>query len=680
MPVTNYTPGNDRCTYTFSKLRKVVYLLSAEHIKDVHIDEGEAYIDSLTELPIRLNGFNIQFNEESSLDERYQFSKTVTLRMNGYVSHTSFSGRYYVVLQTDDGTYWMVTPDFPSRVTYTFNLSQNVYQTEFTFQLLSNFPTLRLASEFEAVEPVCLGYKVKGIDTLKLIEKNYALLDTEKRKVYTYTKQFQEIEFLGNSCSLQERFDGENVTTEIDFDIAFDSYKSSWHYNLLEFTQNLYSAIITPKGSDNEFYTGFNFGLEPSFRVQTSTENGEGDKITITLTESSMRGSVAYTDITEEQRTDTRWTYVKYVGDIPCYQCVSVGMAKYLIQQEMTENGVPTGNYKVLEGYEDIFPDLNIVGTFTTEQKFNNSECTGENCKVITNIPNTVTFRSATCNTYTYSASCDWQVDSLADYLTFTPMEGKAGKFYNVTLCNTLVPDGSDHSQFTITAGDNVRTVNVRLTTSKGLLNPDEVEINCLAQTVQFVFDPNCPITVTGIDSRLSYQITNSKLIVRVPRNYSITDPNIWNIYVRDCKGEYDFVTIIQDRTYEKWIRGNGIVCDGNASYERIQRYTGTTVSDINQATGEYKAGAKVRDNDRRCANTKKKWQWDDKSYYCIDGSKFKVLFEMVSYDDGLSWFKTGVTQIGDYVEDTDGFCDQEVTYVWWLSQKWICGDGTEEQ
>ena len=318
MSVSNYTPNESLCRYNYSKLKNVIYLVDKYHLKNVHIDNGEAYIDGLTQLPLRLNGFSIQLNEESSLDERYKFRKTVALSMNGYVNHTIFGERYYVILESFDGTYWMVNVDFPSDLTYTFNLAKDVYQTDFTLSSLSNFPTLKLNADFEAVEPECIGFNTFGIDSLKLLEKEYCALDTVNKKVDTYGREFKTIEFLGDSCSMTETYDGNNVTTTISFDIAFDAYKSSWHYTLLEFMENLYSAIITPNGKNNQFFAGFNYGLQPSFTVETSTEKGQSDIITVTLREMSQQGTLAENDWEEEHSTETRWSYTKWVGTVKC--------------------------------------------------------------------------------------------------------------------------------------------------------------------------------------------------------------------------------------------------------------------------------------------------------------------------------------------------------------------------
>lgn len=676
MAVTEYKPKSDLgCRYSYDKLENVVYLVSKEHLKKVYIDNGEAYIDSLTEVPMRLEGFNIQFTEESSLDERYKFTKQVTFSIHGYVPHTVFGGKYYVILKSKDGTKWMVNVDFPSKVTYTFNLNGSQYQTDFTFSSVSNFPTLRLATEIDEGVSPCRQLRTYGIESLRMLETDYCKLDVASGIVYTYDgKEFVDVEYLGNSCSLQESFDGEKVTTTINFDIAFDAYKSFWHYNLLEFLQNHYSTIIRPKGGDNTFFSGFNFGLEPSFNIATTSQNGQSDIITVTLIETSSYGSANATDWSEQEDTDTRWVYIKKVGDVLGYECIAYGVAKYLLQQEINSLGQPTGNYKCLEGYESQFSNLRIVGTFSSVVTFTNPDCTVATCQVNTNIPNAIVYCSQTCNTYSYSASCDWEVSGLANYITVTPSSGVAGTSYTLSVCNTKTPTTNESSTFKITSGDNVRIVNVNLSQSCSILNPTSATINCLSQSVAFNFNVNCPITVTNIDSRLTYQITNSQLIVQVPRNYSTENGITWLIGVKDCHDNTATAAIIQDKTYERWIDTSDYICDGTTSYVKQQRYTGTTSTNINTPTSEYRNGVKIADNDPRCEGYETKWE-ESSYFYCIDGDKWSFEEEYMKPQGG-TWQKTGNTRLKEMVESASSFCNESVEYKWELTDRWQCYDG----
>ena len=273
MSVSNYTPDKG---YKYSKLRNVLYLVDATHTKDIHIDNGVAYIDNLSQTPLKLEGFNITFKEEESLDERYKFQKTVTISLRGYANIDDLGERYYAIIETTDGTRYMVNVDFPSRITHTFNLSDETNQTDFTFSSYSNYPTLRLDATIPNAQAVtCVGYQNGGLIGLKMINKDYVAISTHSNKITTYGDTFKTIDYLGKTCSFQEVFDGEKYTDTITFDIALDDYQTSWHYNLLEFMQNLYAAIISVRNSNYRYYSGFNYGLQPQVSIDVaSTDSG----------------------------------------------------------------------------------------------------------------------------------------------------------------------------------------------------------------------------------------------------------------------------------------------------------------------------------------------------------------------------------------------------------------------
>ena len=674
MSVTNYNPGSDiGCKYNYNKLKHVVYLVSKAHVKNIHIDNGTAYIDDLTELPLRLNGFGIQLTEDSSLDERYKFTKKVTLSMHGYVNLSAFGERYFVILESEDGTYWMVNPDFPCNVTYTFNLNNSANQTDFTFACQSNFPTLKLNANFEPVEPVCLNYNVYGIESLKLLETGYAGINESSKTVYTYGKEFQEVKFLGDSCSLREVFDGSKVTTTIEFNISLDSYKSSWHYNLLEFMDNLYAGIVIPKGGDNVYYSGFNFGLQPNFTISTSTDKNYSDTITVTLVEMSNHGFVAASDYSEEQKTDTQWIYVESVNGIICYECVGMGTARYLVKQEVNSKGYATGNYQVLEGYDSQFPDLNITGHFSTTDTFSNPLCGQDpsQCSLTTTIPGSITYTAQTCFTYSLSSTCPWTISNLPSYITATPSNGAANTQYSVEICNTREVTSNVYGSFNISYGDYVRVVDVYLTNQNGFVTPSNININNLAQSVTFTFNPSCPISLVGADTGAVVNIGNGTMIVIVPSNKT-NQTKVWHITVKDCNNNQQTVTVTQSGLSEQWVDTSDYVCvDGNSYVKQVKYVVNPDGS--SSPTGEYRAGALIQADDTRCSSSQTRWSFLG-NYYCIGGTKYKALEEEISYDGGSTWNKTGVTNLGESVQDTDGFCSQAATYEWRQSIKWQCG------
>ena len=189
MSVSNYTPSIDNgCAYAHERLKNVVYFVSEAHLKDVHIDNGQAYIDGLTEAPTRLDCFSIQFEENETLDERYKFTKSLRFSVNGYMNMSFFTGDglFYAFIETEDGTLYMINVDFPSKITYTYNLSANVDQTDFTFSSQSNFPSLMVATQMGR-DNVCNPYRTNGIESLKLIERDYTAIAKNNDTITVYT-------------------------------------------------------------------------------------------------------------------------------------------------------------------------------------------------------------------------------------------------------------------------------------------------------------------------------------------------------------------------------------------------------------------------------------------------------------------------------------------------------------
>lgn len=675
MSVSNYTPDK---AYKYSKLKNVLYLVSASHVKNIHIDNGEAYIDDLSETPTRIKGYNIQFTEEEALDERYKFEKTVTISVNGYADINTLNDKYYAIIETVEGTLYMVNIDFPSRITHTYTLSNGVSQTDFTFRSQSNYPTLKLSTSITASDFECTGYRHPGKISLKLIDKNNVRISTHSNKITTYSDTWKDVKFIGNSCTLKEEYDGEKVTDTISFDIHLDDYKTSWHYNLLEFLDNLYASIISVDGESDKFYSGYNFGLIPSFSIKGGSNNTDSNIITVTLTEASEHGMVVSSSITGDSSTGTTWIYVKTVGSVKGYECVGTNTAQYTLQMEVDMVGNPTGQYKALVGHQNDFPTLNIVGTFNTVETFYTTECGGEVCSLTTDMPTNILYDSITCNTYSLSSTCQWDISDLPSYITASPVTGDANTGYSVTICNTQQPTlDAVTGAFRINYGGNTRLINVTVQNDEGAVKPTSQYADCLPQTLTFSYNPSCPITIVSIDPELEYNINAGTFTVTVPRNLSTSTQKVWSIVVKDCNNIQQTVNITQDKTYEAWKNTSSYICYSGDSYVQQQRYTGTTSDNITTPVypTETRRGALIQTDDPRCHQVITRYEFLG-NYYCLSGNKVKCLEQQISYDSGETWQKTGLTILGEVVETASTFCQTTATTEWRInSGRSQCGD-----
>jgi len=280
--ITNYIPNT--CKYSVNNLKKVVHIFS-ESENVIHIDNGEAYVSSgITDFQT-IYATSVDFAESTSYDDRFKFEKTVTVTCDGFLKLDSLNEKYYLVLEDENHTMWLVNADFPSFVTYTYTLSEGVDETVFTFNVLSNFPTLKLNAKINNSYE-CKDYSLANVKELKMNLKENCTIDHVNHIIYDSSNTpYYIVKFNEGTLKLEETYDGFNVTTTIQFNINFDDYKASWHYNLLEYQDNKYVAVT------DHLAAGFEMGLIPSYNVQGSSQKGQGDIVTIRLVGTSQKGS-----------------------------------------------------------------------------------------------------------------------------------------------------------------------------------------------------------------------------------------------------------------------------------------------------------------------------------------------------------------------------------------------------
>ena len=658
MSVTNYKIP---CSYLEEGLSDELYLVSASHSKVVLVDsDNHAEITNLSEAPLHIECANVEFNEETALDERYSFRKTITATIGGYANLSSLNDKYYAILKTKSGMLLMVNVDFPSDVQYTYTLADNVDRTVFTFTTLSNFPTLPLNNAFSAFNS-CKQYKVSCVKSFKLVASENALYDTTNETIQLFGDALKNIDIYGNSLQFTETFNGMEVNTNITFNMPLQWYKHYWHVNLLEFQQNKYCAVIE-SCNDNYIYAGFNFGLIPNYVIEGDDENSH---ITVTLSEASLHGSYFSDVYNPEGDTARTWNYVVTVNGNSYYECTDEdGVAQYLLMAETYPSGSRTGRYKVLQGHENEFTFLNVIGTFSEVVTFPNSEChNGSGCGGVHDTEIVI----GTCRRFNFGDN-SWSVISVDSGLTVSPISGNAG--VECEICNVSVPVGEEKGVH-LMIGPCGETIIVRSTTSGTSITPKTITANCNSQTVTFAFNASCPLTVTSIPSTLTYTIGNSTINVVIPANTQTTQ-RTFNITVKDCRNVSETVTIVQNKLYEEWRTVSGeYVCQSGDKYTKERRYTGTTSSSLS-ATSETRAGTLIESGSTACSTTTYRW-YDDGRFYCDGTTKYQALLEQVSYNGGETWNYTGNARYGTNLGSDSTFCDGTETYSWQLTDKFDC-------
>lgn len=670
MSVSTYR--NNECRYNIDKLEKVVYLISDDDLRNIHIDNGEAYVDSISAKPLSLSVYNISLTDTDELDERYKFTHTLTFSMRGYANYKYFQSKYYAVVKTVDGVYWLVNPLFPCKATYTYTLDANGSHTDFTLATISNHPTLRIHG-LDHATPYAYecGYQHCKFDTLSLNEAKYSLRSGNDIK---YTNDgFKDVVFNKNSAVFTETFDGNNVSHSLQFNIKFDDYKSSWHYNLLEFMNNKYAAIIK-SSCDKYILTGFNFGLQPSFTV-TANDEMTMDNIQINLIDSHDNGyfiGETYDDIHETKEIGS--TY-QFTLDYDAYECVGVGVAKYLLKKEADAFGNPTGNYKCLVGYEERFSFLGgkLVGTFSETQEFQNASCGGNECKLQTSFPDSFLFNTSTCRQYSLIADTDWSIASSNNGITVSPNHGVANKSYTVEVCNTITPtDNPISATLTVSYCEKTNVYNV--TVEKGNSCFTAGAVFDISANAQYVTVPTscCVQAVTDQSSTVSNPtIQNSYFKVYVPQN-NTGSIRVITLTVTLCDMTTAEVTINQGIGFERWVK-ESTTCIGNELCDVERKYTGTTSSDINTRTNDIRTVNCVASS--QCSGSNTRWI-DTTDTTCSGGRKYVVQAEQVSTDGGQTWTLTGNKRLGAETADSPAECEGQEGYTKWVVEGYMC-EGT---
>jgi hypothetical protein len=667
MSVSNYK--NNECRYNIDKLEKVVYLISEEASKNVYIDNGEAYISNMEEEPLALPVYNIALSDTDELDERYKFTHTLTFSMHGYANYRDFGGKYYAIVKTVDGAYWLVNPLFPCKVTYTYTLDGKDSHTDFTLSTISNHPTLRIHGMTQNTPQYECGYKYCKFDTLNLNESLYSL---KRGNIVLYTNDgFKEVVFNKNSASFSEIFDGKNVQHQLNFNIKFDEYKDSWHYNLLEFVENRYAAIIKTT-CGKYILCGYGFGLQPSFTVEAN-DDITMDNIQIQMIDMHDNGDfIRYEDsITIEKDGVTTWQYTnKYNG----YECIGNNLARYLLMEEVDSLMNPIGNYKVLVGYENDFNFLNIVGTFTETITFNSYDCS-DGCRIQTSFPLEFVFNSTICREYTVLGDSDWNIVSSENYITVSPSSGVAGQSYTVNVCNSMNPTDTEAvSYLTVNYCNRSKTYTVRIKKSDSCLYGGSV-FDKSANGQYVVIPTSCCVkdvrdfsgTITNI------VILNNYIRVYIPQN-TTGEPRQFILEITYCDDTEGEAIINQGTGFERWVK-EGTGCTGNQKCDIERKYTGTTAIDINTRTNETRnTNCKVSSD---CTGIQTRWI-NTSETTCSGGKKYIIQAEQLSNDGGETWVNTGNKRLGSETSDPSGDCAGVEEFEDWRENGYVCDETTK--
>ena len=669
--VTSYI--NNECEYRIDKLQNVVYLIDESNVRTINIDNGRAYVTlSSTEDILRIDCYGIDLQDGDELEGRYSFTHTLRFSVNGYMNHRDLMGKYYVIVKSYDGEYWLMNPMFPCKTQYLFTLGENVCKTDFTLSMVSNHPTLMIDDIDLSSAKQCNGYRLLGFKTLQLNENAYCTNDGQD--VSYSNNGFKDIIFDKGSATLTEDFDGSNLSHQLSFSIRFDRYKSSWHYNLLEFHLNTYAAIITDTNG-GKIFVGFDNGLQPHYTV---TSNGEmtPDKIDIVMKDYHSDGRVLryYENVNVEKNENVNEHYTSRVDNVPSeeiVECVADGKAIYILKEQTDAFGNPNGKYLVLDGYQSKVSNLglDIVGTFYDEVEYNEPLCNNV-CVFKDNMEGTIIFTSVTSKTYSITVDTNWTATSTNNGITVSPSTGTSGTT-NITISNSITPsDPPTDARITFSFCNSERVVDVIVKEEQNCLpNGDTYRVDASAQWL-VVPTQCCVKELEQIpDTVESNRISDNYVRIFVPRNDS-GEPKIYVLQVTYCDGTLGTITIIQGNMFIKWV-DEGYECQGINRCKKQRMWSGITEDFITAPTEI----TRLVDCEPStvCVGY---FRWVETERTACDGDKLYIVEKRQASYDGIHWTDTGETRLGREIEDTQHQCSEvEYEYQWVESDEYLCGE-----
>lgn len=674
--VTEY--NIDKSNYKIYRLKGTIFLFQDDLVKSISIDGDTTHI-SLSGNPLTVRCDTVQVSEESSIDGRFSFSHTVTFKVQGY--DISLVGYKWIGFQDASGECWLLNPMLNPLWTYKYTLDSEGESTTYTVSLTSNFPLLHIVGneKFDDIQRPC-GYRMSVPRNLWLNESDYSSKDKDGTILYT-NDGFKKIEFIKYTLSLTEEYDGEDVMHSLSFKIPFSSYKESFHYNLLEFTDNTYACVV--EKTDGTYAScGFYPGLFPSYSISCDTNIENADSITITLSD-KHNGENFFSvsdDFSKKYESSTSSEF--RMNDI-CLECVGYGVAKFIMKTEVDALGNPTGNYYALRGYENELKEkgYNIIGTFDDNVSVPYGKCkingAMEECYLNTSLADMTFHERGEKKEFILKADGGWRITYNGINISFSEKETNDSNTHMVTIEALVRPISIPYQEtFTVTYCDG------KTSTYNAYIKQETCNDSISTDTVPkgggnvLVKSECCISAITStVEGVLSLK-TNEGFIVSIP-SMDGNEDRIVPITITRCNGETsDPINIRQTPYYYRWER-EGTQCSDGYLCDVERMYSGETSSYITARTETTRLVNCVTDP-KKCPYDRTRWVSIDETI--CDGKALCSLLAEETSSDGIVWTRTGKLKIDKVIDKTnDTICgaNEKGKYGRWMDVDGYICDGT---
>ena len=326
MAISNYL---QKCEYKLGGLKPHIYLIhkdaltvkikangvkvSFNHIKKGK-DEDDKEIDIIPKI-YKIEGALCVYNQEETFASKYRFNSTLEVTINELYKEPFFYGlrtlrtnQYYIIIEDKKGTQYLINPELYTNLNYEYNFTDTTDGQNavlLTWYNLSNFPLLIFENKVETDTYLLqeqLNYNLgHSFELVMSLHKDINTNDDGVKVTNLYidsADKIKKIEYLKETFNLNETYDGNMFRVTLSYSIPLDSHQFEWHYNLLEFKDNLYTAVLRTT-NDNYIVVGVENGLFPSYNITTSEEDETPNMVNITFTHLSQYPILYTDDITQ---------------------------------------------------------------------------------------------------------------------------------------------------------------------------------------------------------------------------------------------------------------------------------------------------------------------------------------------------------------------------------------------
>ena len=307
MAITKYL---QRCDYSIGGLQPYIYLIHKNTLtvrikaKGVEVFFKEVPKNGAETEIYKIYGASCVYNQEETYHNKYRFNSTLELTINEqykepflYGLRTLRTNQYYIIVEDKKGTQYLINPELYTNLNYEYNFfdggdTQN--SCVISWNNLSNYPLLimdeKIDNNFVLLFEEC-PYNIGSIEWLRICHNGELSTKDDGVKItdmyFSNIDLLHTIDFLKETFTYNETYDGNMFRTTLSFSIPLSDNQFNWHYNLLEFEKNRYTAFFKTT-NHNYFVSGVEKGLKPKYNITTSEDDETPNMINITFEQTSQ--------------------------------------------------------------------------------------------------------------------------------------------------------------------------------------------------------------------------------------------------------------------------------------------------------------------------------------------------------------------------------------------------------